>query len=93
MRQFLRSISLALVLLLASATISGCRSSTEYGDCVGAFDTDERNPDLSYKVSKRNVILGALFFEFFFIPPAIVLAEETFCPVARKTHNQKTLTP
>ena len=68
---------------LLMVTAMSCTSETHFGDCVGI--DDEKNPELVYDVDVGNVVLGLVFFEFFFIPPAVVLLDETFCPVARRT--------
>ena len=70
-----------MVVLLASAWLAGCTSSTEFGACIGAFD--EKKPGLEYKVSGWNVAMGILFAEMI-IPPVLVITDETFCPVGRK---------
>lgn len=46
--------------------------------CIGAFDMQD--PRFVYKMSVWNVTLGILFAELI-IPPVIVLANATFCPV------------
>jgi hypothetical protein len=75
-RQLPAALALAGVL-----SADGCRSSTEYGKCVGV--SDERDPALTYEVSPRNVILGVVFFGTIFAPLLVVLTEWT-CPVGRK---------
>jgi hypothetical protein len=69
-----------LAVLLLSALV-GCTSSTEYGECVGAFDA--KDPALVYKVSAWNVFLAVIGFQFV-APPIFVIVDETFCPVGRK---------
>lgn len=61
--------------------ISGCTSSTEYGECIGL--ADEKNPDLIYKVSAWNVFVAVVTFELI-APPIFVVVDETFCPIGRK---------
>jgi hypothetical protein len=68
-------------LFLAGLLAAGCTSSTAYGPCVGV--TDDRDPALTYKVSTRNVVLGAIFVETLFAPALVLLTEWT-CPVGRK---------
>lgn len=66
---------------IAALVLSGCTSVTNYGACVGV--ADEKNPDLVYKLDAGNIIVAVLFSELI-APPIIVLADETFCPVARR---------
>lgn len=68
-------------LLAFSVLATGCQSSTEYGECVGVVG--DKDPGLKYEVSVRNVVVGSLFFGTV-ISPAMVLATEFFCPVAKK---------
>jgi predicted CDP-diglyceride synthetase/phosphatidate cytidylyltransferase len=70
-----------ILAILLLAALVGCTSSTEYGQCVGAFD--EKDPKLTYKVSAWNVAMGVLFFSLV-APPIFVIVDETFCPVGRK---------
>jgi hypothetical protein len=71
----------ALALVVAAALFTGCKGSTEFGECIGAFD--EKDPGLTYKVSVWNATMGVLFVELI-IPPIYVIADATLCPVARK---------
>ena len=71
----------AMLLALALFT-TGCRSHTEYGECIGVGDEPE--PELVYRVDVRNAVLGILFFETIVVP-VIWLADEFKCPIARKT--------
>jgi len=65
-------------LLGFSLILSGCESSTKYGDCVGLGE--KQNPKLHYKVSTGNLLIGVLFFEII-VPPIIVITDEIYCPV------------
>ena len=69
-------IALMLVVLL-----TGCTSNTEFGPCVGIGE--DKNPNLVYKVSAWNVVLGILFFELV-LPPVFVAVDEFYCPVGIK---------
>ena len=69
-----------LVLVVALST--GCRSETEYGECVG-LDPQERKPDLVYKVSVRNAIWSFLAIETI-IAPVLWATDFAFCPVAKR---------
>lgn len=71
-----RAIAAALLLALA-----GCTSSTPYGECIGAFD--QERPELVYKPSVRNIVVGILFFELI-VPPVVVLVDEIKCPVGKR---------
>lgn len=75
-----RLMRVALVVSLFAAT-ANCVSETDYGPCVGAFD--DKNPDLVYKLSTRNLAVGVIFFSLV-LPPIFVVADETFCPVGRR---------
>lgn len=80
-----------VTLLLCCALFAGCESTrsienagtTDYGQqpCVGVFE--KRDPRFVYRLSIRNVVMGSLFVETFFVP-IIVIVNETFCPVAIK---------
>lgn len=72
-----RNIALLLVLLVATS----CASKTEFGDCVGL--SDEQKPELIYKTSVRNVVIGAVFFQTIFTP-ILVGMNQFYCPVGRK---------
>ena len=81
----MKSIKVA-VLLVVVCLLSACENKTPYGPCVGAFD--EKKPNLVYKLSVNNVVWGLLGSELLFIPPVIVVANETFCPVGVKPEPQ-----
>lgn len=68
-------------LCLIAAMLSGCTSTTVFGPCVGMFD--DKDPALVYKLSAWNIGVGIVFAEMI-IPPIVVIADETFCPVSRK---------
>ncbi len=69
-----------MLLTLAFLILSGCTYETEHGRCVGAFD--EKDPALTYRLSVGNVFWGIVGFELLY-PPIKVVADATFCPVAR----------
>jgi uncharacterized protein YcfL len=71
-----------LILVMTLILLSGCASRTEFGECIGVTKEDEK-PDLVYKLSVRNVVLAAVFFQTLFTP-IVVLVNETYCPVGRK---------
>jgi len=68
-----------LIILLIG--LSGCTSHTSYGDCIGAFD--DKNPSLVYKLNVWNLVVG-VFFVGMVVPPIVVIADETLCPVGFK---------
>jgi len=68
-------------ILVACSLVSGCRSETEYGKCVGI--DDKQDPKLEYKLSVRNTVLGIFFVETVIVP-VLVLVDETYCPVGNK---------
>lgn len=71
------------ILLIAAlaAALTGCTSTTQFGDCIGA-GADE-DPALRYKVNTWNVIVAILFVETIVVPVVVVL-EESYCPVSKK---------
>lgn len=69
---------LVLVILL---TISGCRTSTEHGECVGI--NDKKKDNLMYEISVRNVVLGIVFSESIFVPVNVIFYNFE-CPVGVK---------
>ena len=71
--------TIAIVLIMA--VLSGCTTSTEFGSCVGLFD--DKKPELHYKISAWNLVIGVVFFELV-APPILVVVDETFCPVGKK---------
>ncbi len=72
--------NLFAAILLLTLTV-GCVSETEYGDCIGVME--EKNSELVYKPSVRNIVLGIIFMELI-IPPVVVVIDEFQCPVAKK---------
>lgn len=79
MKKTIATMLLALTMVFAS----GCRSSTSYGECVGIQEEDQMKPNLQYKLSVRNTVLGVIFFETIFAP-AIWLFADFKCPVGPK---------
>jgi len=73
-----RSIRAGFLGLILLANTAGCRSRTDYGECVGINDADRR-PTLHYRLSTRNLVLGIIFVETIFAP-LIVLLSEMYCP-------------
>jgi len=69
------------ILFVVLVLLSGCTKRTEYGDCIGAFD--DKNPTLLYRLSAWNLFV-AVFFSSLIVPPIIVVADETICPVGYK---------
>ncbi len=74
----------AILFGLLAVTSTGCESHTEFGECVGI--NQEKDPDLKYKTSTLNVVLGVIFVETIIVP-VIVLLDEFECPVGRKAHK------
>lgn len=66
---------LLLSLLLVSSL--ACESERYCKPCICI--TDDKVPNVSYEVSKRNVILGIVFSETLVVP-AVVLLTEFKCP-------------
>ena len=85
----MRGALLAVVLL----GLTACESSRQIAirpthrvetvDCVG-FDRQGERAGISYRVSTRNIVVGAFFVEMI-APPVIVALSETYCPVADTT--------
>jgi len=71
-----------IVILLAAIMLSGCTSTTQFGQCIGI--ADDKNPELVYKLSVWNTFLAIVFSETIIVP-IVVLVDETFCPVGTKT--------
>lgn len=69
------------ILILVVALLSGCTSSTSFGQCVGIVD--EKDPGLVYKVDTTNAVVGIVFIETIVVP-IVVLSDQTFCPVGKK---------
>jgi hypothetical protein len=69
-------------LIVIVVLLAGCTSNTEYGTCIGAFD--EKDPKLTYKLSGWNAFMAVLGTSLLFIPTIMVVANNTFCPVAKK---------
>lgn len=67
-----------LIIVACLLALAGCETRTDYGECKGAFD--QRSPQLEYKLSIRNTVLGVVFFETIFVP-VIVVANDAVCPV------------
>lgn len=74
--------TLAAVALMAQ----GCTSETEVDGvdvpCIGAFD--DGDPRYAYSTNGWNVAMAVVFFELV-IPPIVVIANKSKCPV-RKVH-------
>lgn len=83
MKKLLASMMLALTLLVSV----GCVDSTGYGDCVGLMNQDQKDPDLNYELSVRNVVVGVIFIEMLF-PPIIVALDQYECPTSRKVTQE-----
>jgi len=72
-----------IILLLLSILFVSCTSKTQYGDCIGAFDDELKNPKLVYKINAVNAAVGIIFFQTIIVP-MIVILNETQCPIAEK---------
>lgn len=72
-----------LLSLVMAASVSGCKSETEYGKCVGLGEEYREDPSLEYRPSIRNIIVGVVFFELV-APPVYVAIDEFYCPVGKK---------
>lgn len=70
-----------LLIILVTAALAGCTTTTNFGKCVGV--NDEKNPSLVYKIDVWNAFLGILFVETIIVP-LIVVVDELYCPVGKK---------
>lgn len=76
--------------LLTLIVVAGCQGRTEYGECLGIQDDNLMKPNLEYRVSVRNTVLGVIFFQSIFAP-VIWLAADFRCPVGYKTVEPTTI--
>lgn len=67
-----------LAVLLLGVLLSGCRDSTQYGECIGLVN--DKKPELVYEVSTRNVVMAVIFSETLMMP-ILVGAFYLYCPV------------
>lgn len=79
MKKFIAS----LALLGLITTVSGCRTSTSYGQCKGFVNKDEKDPNLNYEVSIRNIVVAGIFSASL-AWPAVTGAFFVWCPTSRK---------
>lgn len=70
-----------IITIILVSFLCGCTSHTAYGPCIGV--ADEKNPNLVYKISAWNLIVGIFFFSLV-APPVVVLVDEFYCPVGYK---------
>lgn len=70
---------LSLVLLIS--LMSGCTSSTKYGECIGILD--DPKPNLRYDYHVGNVIVAVIFVETIIIP-LIIVFNDLKCPIGEK---------
>ena len=71
-----------LVFLLSVIGFVGCKSETQFGQCVG-FDNDDHKPNLVYKISIRNAIVSIIFAQTIIVP-VIWAFDYAYCPVEKK---------
>ena len=72
----------AILLLTVS-----CSGSNRYGECVGIDDAD-RNPNLEYNLSMRNMIWSGLAIETI-IAPVLWATDYAYCPIGPKKQDVK----
>ena len=70
-----------MLCVLMLILLVGCSERTPYGECIGI--ADEKDPNLVYRVSTNNVVVGVIFIETLFVP-AIVVLDQLYCPISRK---------
>lgn len=73
-----RTMLKAALCLVVALGITGCKSETSFGKCVG-LNGHERS-DRVYEYSERNIVVGLVAFELV-APPVVVLLDELKCPV------------
>ena len=66
-----------IAILLVAASLSGCTSSNQFGECIGVFD--DGAPGVRYTTSGWNVAMAIIFSETIIVP-AVVIASEIKCP-------------
>jgi hypothetical protein len=71
----------AIAIFLLLILFTGCENETEFGECRGVLE--EKDPNLYYDLSYRNIVLSVIFSETFFVPIIVVL-DGYECPVARR---------
>ena len=54
---------------------------TKFGQCLGVSEV--RDNDLEYEISRRNVLITTIFLESI-ITPAVVVANNLYCPIGRR---------
>lgn len=67
----------AIAILAIMALLTGCTSSNEFGECIGAFD--DKKPGADYKLSVWNTVLAVIFVETVVVP-VVVVANQSLCP-------------
>lgn len=78
-----------LPIMLIAGIVTACDSTKVLEDgkphaCVGAFSDEDREPNVRYRVSENNVVVGVIFVETLYVP-AVVLLSETYCPISLRT--------
>jgi hypothetical protein len=71
-----------LAILLVGAVLSGCTSTTTFGQCIGIDEPGK--PGLVYKLSVLNTVIGLIFIETIIVP-IVVLKDQTYCPIGETT--------
>lgn len=71
-----------LLLAVVMLSLTGCKGSTEFGECVG-FGASKSDPALVYELSTRNFVWSVIFFETV-IAPVVWALEYAMCPVGTK---------
>lgn len=77
----MKNLFLALSLV---AALSGCKTHTDYGDCKGILNDNEKRQNLQYEVNTGNMI-GAVVFSETLVIPLLVGGFWIWCPVGPKT--------
>ena len=74
-------------LLVCATLMMGCKSSTQYGECVGFLSDEDRSPDLQYSWSGRNLFWTIVFSETLVVP-IVYAVGYSHCPVGNKSKKE-----
>jgi hypothetical protein len=64
--------------------LTGCETENQHGSCIGIVE--EKEPNLIYKPSVQNIVVGTLFF-WLILPPVLVVTTDYQCPIAKRVNK------
>lgn len=70
-------------ILLLTALLTGCTTSTQYGECKGLINQEEKEKDLKYTVDGMNIFWAFIFSETLVVPLGVG-AFWIWCPTGKK---------